>query len=113
MRAELKTININPTIAAKLSDQLSIGAGLNIQYADAELSNAIDFGLIGRRVGLPTTPQGADGAVNIRGDDWSLGYNVGLMYTPSPNTRIGLAYRSGINHELEGKAILYLLLFLC
>lgn len=104
LKSELQTININPTIAAKLSDQFSIGAGLNVQYAKAELSNAIDFGTIGRRVGLPTVPQGADGRIDIRGDDWSVGYNLGLMYTPSANTRIGLAYRSGITHDLRGNA---------
>lgn len=104
LKSELSTININPTIAAKLSDNFAIGAGINVQYAAAELSNAIDFGLIGRRVGLPTQPQGADGSVELWGQDWSVGYNVGLMYTPSENTRIGLNYRSGITHDLRGRA---------
>jgi long-chain fatty acid transport protein len=104
LRSSLLTININPTIAAKISRDFSIGAGLNIQYADAKLSNAIDFGTIGRQFGLPTAPQSLDGLVDVQGQDWSLGFNLGVLYAPSRDTRIGLAYRSSIKHELEGKA---------
>lgn len=81
-----------------------MGAGLDIQYASAVLSNAIDFGLIGRTVGLRTLPQSADGFVKVAGSDWSVGYNLGLLYEPSPSTRIGLAYRSSVTHQLKGDA---------
>lgn len=102
--SELTTININPTLAAKLTDNLSVGVGVNLQYADAKLTNAIDFGLIGFSNRLPTSPQAADGFVKLAGDDWSWGYNLGLLYEPSQNTRIGLAFRSPITHNLEGDA---------
>jgi long-chain fatty acid transport protein len=102
--SELSTININPTLAAKLTDNLSVGAGINLQYADAKLTNAIDFGLIGFSNRLPTRPQTSDGFVELNGDDWSWGYNLGLLYEASQNTRIGLAFRSPITHNLEGDA---------
>ncbi|HCF29121.1 MAG TPA: aromatic hydrocarbon degradation protein, partial [Cyanobacteria bacterium UBA11049] len=102
--SELTTININPTLAAKLTDNLSVGVGVNLQYADAKLTNAIDFGLIGFSNRLPTRPQAADGFVKLAGEDWSWGYNLGLLYEPSQNTRIGLAFRSPITHNLEGDA---------
>ena len=102
--SELTTINITPTLAAKLTDNLSVGAGINLQYANAKLSNAIDFGLIGFNNRLPTPPQTADGFVELKGDDLSWGYNLGLLYEPSQSTRIGLAFRSPITHNLEGDA---------
>ncbi|WGV24759.1 OmpP1/FadL family transporter [Halotia branconii] len=104
VESKLATININPTLAAKLSDNFSVGAGLNVQYAEATLSNAIDFGLIGRSVGLPTQPQQADGFVKVTGSDWSVGYNLGVMYEPSKSTRIGLSYRSPITQDIRGNA---------
>lgn len=104
VNSELLTININPTLAAKLTPNLSVGAGINLQYAEAELSNAIDFGLIGFSNRLRTRPQAADGFVELTGDDWSWGYNLGLLYEFTQRTRIGLAYRSSISHELEGNA---------
>ncbi|MFH7026644.1 MAG: OmpP1/FadL family transporter [Heteroscytonema crispum UTEX LB 1556] len=104
VESKLTTININPTVAAKLGDNFSVGAGVNIQYAEATLSNAIDFGLIGRSVGLPTRPQQADGFVKVTGSDWSVGYNLGMLYEPSQTTRIGLSYRSPITQDIRGNA---------
>ena len=104
IESRLKTININPSVALKVTDTLSLGGGLNLQYADAELSNAIDFGLIGQISGLGTQSQQIDGLVEVAGDDWSFGYNLGLLYEPSDRTRIGIAYRSDVTHDLKGDA---------
>src|SRR3546814_12008460 len=40
------------------------------------------------------------------GDDWSVGFNLGVVVTPREDTRVGLHYRSGIDHELTGEASL-------
>ena len=104
IESKLTTININPSAAYKFSDTFSIGAGLNFMYADAKLSNAIDFGLIGQQVGLGTQSQQLDGAVEVSGSDWSTGFNLGMLYEPTQSTRVGLAYRSAITHTIEGDA---------
>jgi long-chain fatty acid transport protein len=44
LRTKLTTIDIQPTLAWRY-DRLSLGAGVDIQYASARLSQAIDFGL--------------------------------------------------------------------
>ncbi len=46
LRTKLTTFDIQPTIAYRLWDRLSIGIGLDIQRASARLTQAIDFGLI-------------------------------------------------------------------
>jgi long-chain fatty acid transport protein len=104
VESKVSTINFNPTIAAKLSDNFSVGAGLNIQYAEVTLSNAIDFGAIAASRGLPLRPQQADGFFKVSGSDWSVGYNLGIMYEPSKTTRIGLSYRSPIRQDIRGNA---------
>lgn len=111
LRSDLKTVNINPSIAYKASNTFSLGFGVNIQYIDASLSNAIDFGSIcfaqvgaGPCTGAGLTPQAGDGEVEVTGDDWSMGYNFGLLWQASTATRIGLAYRSKIKHTLKGEA---------
>lgn len=88
VNSKLTTININPTLAAKLTPNLSVGAGINLQYAKAELSNAIDFGLIGFSNRLRTRPQATDGFVELDGDDWSWGYNLGLLYELNQRSRL-------------------------
>ncbi|MGB3293560.1 MAG: OmpP1/FadL family transporter [Phormidesmis sp.] len=104
IKSELVTININPTAAYQVSNNFAVGAGVSLQYAEAELTNAIDFGGILASRGAPVLPQSADGAVNISGSDWSVGFNLGLLYEPTETTRVGLTYRSPVNHTLRGDA---------
>jgi long-chain fatty acid transport protein len=111
LMSELKTVNLNPALAYRLNDQIFLGAGVSFQYADVELSNAIDFGSacvasLGPAVCAPTgfLPQARDGKVAVKGNDWGFGFNLGAMWTPSRNTRVGVAYRSRIRQELSGDA---------
>jgi long-chain fatty acid transport protein len=112
----LKTININPAMAWQTSDSLSLGFGVNIQYAEADLSNRIDSGavclkiagasneLLARCIGLGLLPNTVanDSEGNVSGDNWAFGYNLGLLYQFDASNRIGLAYRSEITQNLEG-----------
>ncbi|MFO1351479.1 MAG: outer membrane protein transport protein [Gammaproteobacteria bacterium] len=104
VKSDLRTININPAAAFKISDQFALGFGLSAQYADAELSNAIDFGALGFLAGAPVQPStpAFDGFTKLTGDDWGFGFNLGVLFQPQPSTRIGLAYRSKIDHTISG-----------
>lgn len=111
VESEIITLNINPSLAFKVSDSFSIGAGLNVNYMDVTLSNAVDFaavcgGLVGGVCPNGALPgQGAfDGFVENTGDDISLGFNLGVFYEPTTDTRLSLTYRSRINHTLDGQA---------
>lgn len=112
VRSEIKTLNINPALAFKASDALSLSVGLNIQYLEAELTQAIDFSVacLGTFGGAPcagaglATPQNpnTDGFSSNTADDWGTGFNLGILYEFNPETRAGLAYRSKINYKLQG-----------
>ena len=88
IESELKTINLNPTVAYKLNEMVSIGAGLQVQYADVTLTQDLNGGgLIG----------------DLSGDDWGFGATLGILVEFSESTRLGLGYRSQIGHTLEGE----------
>lgn len=89
---DLKTYNIQPSAAFRLSDSLSIGGGVDVQYVKATLTNALPQL-------SPLAP--ADGFASLKGDDWSVGWNAGLFYTTG-DTNFGVHYRSGISHTLQG-----------
>lgn len=89
LKSELQTINVNPSVAWKISDRLSLGAGLDFQRIDATLSNAI-------------SPLAPGSLMTVKGDDWGWGYNMGLLWT-ARNTRVGLAYRSEVAYTLKGQ----------
>ncbi len=100
IESDIMTVNINPSVAFKVNDMLSLGVGISAQYVKAvKLSNAIDFGTIGR-----LGPQLYDGDVELEGDDWSWGFNVGALVNLSPETRLGIHYRSKIEQDVEGDA---------
>lgn len=109
LRSDLATVDINPAIAIKASPMLSFGLGMRVQYADLELSNAIDFGTIGATSGdaaleAVSLPTQQDGEAHVELDDWGVGFNLGFLLQPTEDTRFGFAYRSAIDHDAEGDA---------
>lgn len=103
VESRLLTVNIAPDIAWQVNDSLAIGVGLQLQYATGILSNAIDFGTIGASFSIPgAVPGQQDGFAEFRADDWAMGYRAGLLWKPDDRLALGLAWRSGIRHDLRG-----------
>jgi long-chain fatty acid transport protein len=98
IKSEIATLNINPAIATRITDKLSVGAGFNVQYIEAEISSAIDVATI------TATPGAPDGLASVKGDGISFGANFGLLYEYSPTSRLGIAYRSKVAQNLDGDA---------
>lgn len=91
---ELTVINISPVMAYKINDMFSIGGGVDVQYAKADL----------RAIATPAL--GVTGESTLKGDDWSVGYNIGVTAKPMEGTVIGAHYRSAIDQKLEGEVML-------
>lgn len=77
-----------PMVAYKVNDNLSVGAGLPIQYIKARLTNSAAFQTIDD--------------VKLKGDAVDVGYQLGAMYEFNDEARVGINYRSEINHKLKG-----------
>ena len=99
LRATLLTINIGPVFAVPITQYVSIGGGIDIQYQSSVLSSALPNPLI---PGGPTTS--TDGHFEARGTGWAVGYNIGVLLKPASDLRIGLHYRSAIDNTLKGTA---------
>ncbi|MCU0837736.1 MAG: OmpP1/FadL family transporter [Rhodospirillales bacterium] len=105
LESQITTINANPALAWEVLDGLSIAAGMQLQYVDARLTNAIDFGSIGAALGIPgAVPTQQDGEARVSGDDFGYGYNLGVLFEPWTGGRLGASYRSAIHHTLRGNA---------
>lgn len=91
LKSELKTVNINPSLAWRLSEQWSFGFGISAMWAQAELTSAVNLGATAS-------------TINNKGKDWGFGYNLGAIYQITPDTRLGLAYRSKVEQHLKGDA---------
>jgi long-chain fatty acid transport protein len=107
IESELKTININPSIAFRVNNVVSLGAGVSYQKADATLTNAVNysaaaFGAGGVALLGAIGGAGKEGVAKVEGDDWAWGYNFGAMFDISPDTRAGVAYRSSTSYKISG-----------
>ena len=110
IKSDLKTMNINPTVSYRVNDKASLGFGLNYQRIDAELTSAVNtvgavLGATGNAaVANSIAAANAEGNVAIKGNDSAWGYNLGGMFALSPQTRLGVAYRSAIKYRVTGSA---------
>lgn len=94
IKFDIKTININPSIAWRVNEKVSLGIGLNWQKMDVEYV---------RRAGIITAPLPlASTFATLKADDTAWGWNVGLLFNVSEATKLGVSYRSKVKHELKG-----------
>nr|WP_305087435.1 outer membrane protein transport protein [Pseudomonas kuykendallii] len=91
--SEVKVVTAQPTVSYRFNDQLSVGLGLTVNRISGKLESAVLNA---------ATPGLNDGRARIKGDDTALGYNVGVLYEFSPQTRAGLTYHSMVDYKLEG-----------
>ena len=85
---EIKTINVNPSVAYRLNEKVSLGFGLNWQKIDATYER-----LAG--INVPSVAK-----LTLSDDAW--GWNAGALFTLSPSTKVGISYRSSIKYKTEG-----------
>ena len=92
--AELKTFNFNPVIGYQMSPTFSVGVGLQVQYADLNVRQAIVPPFI--------APANTHPTAEVDTDDWSYGFTLGFLWRPQDGTSIGVGYRSRLNNTFEG-----------
>jgi long-chain fatty acid transport protein len=118
LRSEIETMNFNPSISWRANERFSLGLGVSFQRLDAELTNSVNYSAaiaqgVQQLVQLGELPAaaapaviaanaGQEGRARVRGHDSAWGFNLGLLFDVTPTTRIGLAYRSAVDYDVEG-----------
>jgi long-chain fatty acid transport protein len=91
----IMSVNFNPNVSYRVNEQLSLGAGVSVVYATAELqrhAGANGFNL----------PKDANIA-KMEGDGYGYGWNLGALYEVNENNRFGISYKSKVKTELKGE----------
>ena len=94
----------NEEWAGRVSDTLSVGAGLDFLYVDTRLEKAVDFRYEAAALEAfagSVLPR-IDGKAVVRGNAWAAGFNWGVIFSPSDAIRAGIAYRSAMTPHLKG-----------
>jgi long-chain fatty acid transport protein len=124
VESKVETYNINPVLSWESPTKAwTLGGGFSYQHLKATLTSQVNYaGAFAQGVqqaaqaGLvpPPVPQnsaaligsaaGLESAARITGDDGSWGWNVGVLWQVTQQTRIGAAYRSHISYTVDGNA---------
>jgi long-chain fatty acid transport protein len=99
VKTDLQTFYINPTVAYKFSDQLSVGVGFSYVTGKVTLRQRVPT-----LAALPATPSAKDGTVDLDGTGNATNFNVGILFKPTSDLSIGLSYRSETKIDFEGTA---------
>jgi long-chain fatty acid transport protein len=84
------------TIAAayRINEQWSIGGGPVLDFFSARLTQALNIG--------PASAITGDPYADLHATDVAAGFNIGVLYQITPDMRVGLDYRSRIQHDISG-----------
>lgn len=93
-QATLLGIQFVPSVAYRVNDKLSVGAGINAVYGIFDQQVAINNVL----------PSAADGRLELDDKTWGFGGNVGLIYEVDPGTRVGLTWTSQVDLDFRAPA---------
>ena len=87
---ELQYHTLNPVVAWKVTETLSIGAGPTLNYAFADLRRGI-------------VPAARD-EFKFTGDDFTYGFTAGMLWQPATRHSFGISYRSPTTLRFEGES---------
>lgn len=95
-RSELLTVNVNPSVALRLTDRIAVGLGIDIMFGRLQQEAAVNNR-------LDTMP---DGEINVEDQAPGFGFNVGFLAEIREGTRVGVTYRSPVHLDFEDVATL-------
>ena len=99
-KTELTAVAFSPSIAVSDGEGISMGAGINVIYAEGRLTRFQDTSADAGTAALALPEPYAD----IEGDDIGVTFRVGFLYELSDRTQFGLTAQTGTELELEGDA---------
>jgi long-chain fatty acid transport protein len=125
LKSKFQSLDATVSGSFDVTDSFSLGASFIAQKTSAQLTNAINFNMVGlgliqqaaaagqispamaqalaAQVGA-VVPPGTDGYARITGDNWAYGWQLGAYWKITPADRLAFDYRSKISHTLHGTA---------
>ncbi len=94
--SELVVANINPSIARKFGDNVSVGIGISLYQSHLQFKQVMPWSILTKN---PATPSGTG---NFEGDGTSFGVNFGITWEIVENHAVALTYRSPFDVTYKG-----------
>jgi len=88
-KIDLQTIVVNPTIAFKINEAISVGLGIDYMWGKVEYDK------------IPVLGPGTQFNTHLEGSGDAWGYNFGILVKATPNLKIGFNYRSKFDLDVD------------
>lgn len=118
IKSEVRTLNVNPAIAWRVSNNLSIAVGADYQRIRATFTNRVNYSAalaqaaqqaaLAGQIPAAVIPSflaavpGLEAGARIDGDDSAWGWNVGALWNVDDRSRLGAQYRSKLKYTIAG-----------
>jgi len=86
-------VSFVPSVAYRVNEHLSLGAGINVMYGVMDQKVAVNN----------VVPGAADGRLEFDDTAWGMGGNLGLLYAWSPTSRVGLTWISEVKLDFKAQ----------
>jgi long-chain fatty acid transport protein len=86
-KSSVRTYTFTPSVSYRVSDMISVGAGLQLEYMTVDINSR--------------TPTGVE-FFSADGSDFDVGFTAGILIEPTDTTDIGIGFRSSVHHKLKG-----------
>ena len=99
------TVDINPNIAWKVNDYISIGGGVSALWTHSKIKSGLpakQTQALPAALGKGSLDIPLGGQFEYKGSDWMFTYNLGLMVSPTEDLRFGVSYRSSAHVTARG-----------
>lgn len=90
----LRVIDVTPSLGVAITDNFSVGAGVDYQRLSANFD--LTAGLM--------APGTYDTQIHNEGNNTAYGYHLGGLIQFSPSTRLGVSYHSKVTHHVKGNS---------
>lgn len=100
---KLETFNFSPELGGRLTDHLSLGAGIDFQYATVKFNQILGSPAFENIINQ--SPSALDSQIYNSANSFNMGFHAGIMMMFNDNhSRIGLNYLSEMRHQFNGRS---------
>uniref|UniRef100_A0A486XSU1 Long-chain fatty acid transport protein n=1 Tax=Rheinheimera sp. BAL341 TaxID=1708203 RepID=A0A486XSU1_9GAMM len=105
----VQVLSLQPALAYRLNGRWSVGAGISLNRAEGTLSKFKDHtGLCeaGPLLGAIFNDAFCASHYEVKGDDSTFGYSLGIHGEPIDGTRLALTWHSAVSYTLKGNSVI-------
>jgi len=106
VRTEIKSVAVGASLAWRVSDSVSLGAGAAAQYTRIQLSTGTDLFSTLQELGAVVSPL-TIAQTHVAMRTWSPAWFLGASFRPSDRQIVGIAYHAAVRNRLRGNYRLY------